>query len=374
MTSLQKIAEIEQEIARTQKNKATENHLGLLKARLAKLKSDIVAASKSGGGKAGDGFDVTKSGDTRVGLIGFPSVGKSTLLTKLTGTESAAASYEFTTLTCIPGTINYKGAKIQLLDLPGIIEGAKDGKGRGRQVIGTARTCNMIMVVLDASKPMTHKRVIERELEGFGIRLNKKPPHIAIKRKEKGGVSFRSLFPQPRLSEDLAKAICAEYKLSNCDITVHQPNCSADDLIDVIETMRGSRPPVYVPCLYVLNMIDRITIEELDLLDKVPHYVMISAGHNWGLDDLLEKMWEYLGMVRVYTKPRGQIPDYNAPVILQHEKRSIANFCARIHRNLLKDLKYAWVWGASVKHQPQRVGKDHEVEDEDIVQLVKKSG
>jgi len=44
------------------------------------------------------------------------------------------AAYEFTTLTCIPGVVHYRGAKIQMLDLPGIIEGAKDGKGRGRQV------------------------------------------------------------------------------------------------------------------------------------------------------------------------------------------------------------------------------------------------
>ena len=60
---------------------------------------------------------------------------------------------------------------LQLLDLPGIIEGAKDGKGRGRQVISTARTCNCILIVLDAIKPITHKRLIEKELEGFGIRF-----------------------------------------------------------------------------------------------------------------------------------------------------------------------------------------------------------
>ncbi len=66
---------------------------------------------------------------------GFPSVGKSTLLSNLAGVYSEVAAYEFTTLTTVPGVIKYKGAKIQLLDLPGIIEGAKDGKGRGKQVI-----------------------------------------------------------------------------------------------------------------------------------------------------------------------------------------------------------------------------------------------
>eukprot|EP00830_Metopus_es_P015576 TRINITY_DN4525_c0_g1_i1.p1 TRINITY_DN4525_c0_g1~~TRINITY_DN4525_c0_g1_i1.p1 ORF type:complete len:163 (-),score=51.22 TRINITY_DN4525_c0_g1_i1:13-501(-) len=142
MTSAQKIAEMEHEMSITQKNKATMGHLCLLKARLAKLKREIIdQAAKAAGGGSGEGFDVNKSGDARVGLIGFPSVGKSTLLTKLTGVFSKIAAYEFTTLTCIPGVIKYKGAKIQLLDLPGIIEGAKDGKGKGRQVIGVARTC-----------------------------------------------------------------------------------------------------------------------------------------------------------------------------------------------------------------------------------------
>jgi len=58
--------------------------------------------------------------------------------------------------------INYpQGSKIQLLDLPGIIEGAKDGKGRGRQVIAVARTCNLILIVLDVMKTLQHKRIIE---------------------------------------------------------------------------------------------------------------------------------------------------------------------------------------------------------------------
>ena len=58
----------------------------------------------------------------------------------------------------------------KLLDLPGIIEGAKDGKGRGRQVIAVARTCSLIFIVLDVLKPLEHKRIIEHEVEGFGIR------------------------------------------------------------------------------------------------------------------------------------------------------------------------------------------------------------
>jgi len=368
---LAKLADLEEEMGRTQKNKATERHVGQLKAKIAKLKSEILLGAKGPSKGPGEGFDVTRFGDTRVGLIGFPSVGKSTLLNVLTGgkSESAVAAYEFTTLTCIPGTIHYKGAKIQLLDLPGIIEGAKDGKGRGRQVIGTARTCNLILIVLDASKPLTHKRILERELEGFGIRLNKTRPNIYMVKKMKGGVSYRSMFPQPKLDEDTVRAICSEYKIHNADITIRQPNCTIDDFIDIIE---GNR--VYMPCLYVMNKIDAITIEELDLLDRVPHYVMISAKDGWGLDDLLEMIWRYVGMVRVYTKPKGRLVDYNEPVILQgttDSKHNVEAFVNRIHKGLLKQMRYAWVWGASVRHQPQRVGKDHILADEDVIQIVK---
>ena len=105
---LEKIAAIELEMSRTQKNKATATHLGSLRAKLAKLQRELIDAAGPKGGPKGEGFDVTKTGDCRVGLVGFPSVGKSTLLTKLTGVFSEAAAYEFTTLTCVPGVVSIR--------------------------------------------------------------------------------------------------------------------------------------------------------------------------------------------------------------------------------------------------------------------------
>jgi len=296
MTMHQKIAEIEIEMARTQKNKATEHHLGLLKARLAKLKSQIIddkaKASKGGGG---EGFDVAKTGDCRVCMIGFPSVGKSTLMQEMTDVKSEVAAYEFTTLTCIPGEYEHCGTTIQLLDLPGIIEGAKDGKGRGKQVIGVARTCNLILLVLDALKPLTDKKKIEYELEGFGIRLNKSPPKLMVKKKAKGGIGImRGAYDNPDLPDDMIKSILAEYKNHNCDVIIGEHNLTVDDLIDVVE---GNRK--YISCVYVLNKCDALSLEELDLLGKSKNVCPIAARVQWNLDGLKDMIWNKLDLLRV---------------------------------------------------------------------------
>ena len=121
-----------------------------------------------------------------------------------------------------------------------------------------------------------------------------------------------------------------------------------------------------MPCIYVLNKIDQISIEELDIIDKCPHYVPISAKDEWNLDELMEKVWEYLDLIRIYTKPKGQMPDYDAPVIIKRGS-NISGFCDSIHKGLMKEFRHALVWGTSVKHNPQTVGKDHVLDDEDVV-------
>ena len=132
MSLTDKIAEIEEEITNTKYNKATQHHIGKLKAKLSKLREEVVISSS---GPRGSGYGVRKAGDATVALVGLPSVGKSTLLNCLTDAESETGSYAFTTLDVVPGVLKYKDANIQILDLPGLIEGAARGAGRGLSLI-----------------------------------------------------------------------------------------------------------------------------------------------------------------------------------------------------------------------------------------------
>ena len=84
-------------------------------AKLAKLRREIIEPKSGGGGGKGEGFDVARTGDARVGFVGFPSVGKSTLLSNLAGVYSEVAAYEFTTLTTVPGVIRYKVKQIVII-------------------------------------------------------------------------------------------------------------------------------------------------------------------------------------------------------------------------------------------------------------------
>ena len=170
----EKLKELEDELARTQKNKATEYHIGIVKSKIAQIRRELISPRRHGA--SAGGFDVKKSGDATVAMIGLPSVGKSTLMNKLTNAESKTAAYAFTTLKCIPGIMEYNDTKIQVLDLPGIIEGAKDGRGRGREVIAVARNADLILVMIEATNPRQN-RIIESELYGFGIRINSQKPN-----------------------------------------------------------------------------------------------------------------------------------------------------------------------------------------------------
>lgn len=375
MGILERIADIEKEMARTQINKATNAHLCKLRAQLAKLRTELLDPSKGVSGGPGEGFEVSKTGSAKIALIGFPSVGKSTLLTELTDTESESAGYAFTTLTAISGNIFYRGTKLQLLDLPGIIEGAAHGKGRGRQVIACAKSADLVLIVLDAAKEgiKNHKEILERELELTGIRLNKRPANITYKKKAEGGIKFNSVgIKLTHFGEDpesSIKAILNTYRIHSADVLFRE-DATPEELIDIVE---GNR--IYVKCLYVYNKCDLLSIEEVDALARRIDSVVITCNLHLGYDYLLQKIWEYLGIVRVYTKPRGGQPDFEDPVVLTNFRHGVLveSACTQVHRSLVDDFHFAMVCGTSTKHNPQRVGLSHPLEDEDVLQIVKKT-
>jgi small GTP-binding protein len=371
MGLLERMQAIEAEIAKTQKNKKTEYHIGRLKGQLARLKTEMLenSARASGAGSLA-GFEVKRSGDVRVALVGFPSVGKSSFLAKTTNTESAVAAYEFTTLTCIPGKVMYNGTEIQILDLPGIIEGAAEGKGRGKQVIATARTSDMILMMLDASKAEAQRRKIEIELETVGLRLNQKPPNITLKKKASctsNIINYTSTVLQTKgMDEKLAKELLKDYKIHNADVVLREDIKVAAFLVVIVVNRK------YMPCVYCYNKIDVVTIEEVDRLSKLPHSVAASVTWDLNLDEVFEEIWAHLGIIRIYTKKKGNPPDFGKPFVVERGA-TVEDVCTRIHKDLLKKFKYALVWGTSTKHSPQTVGVNHVLHDEDVLQILVKT-
>ena len=237
--------------------------------------------------------------------------------------------------------------------------------------------CLIHFKVLDAAKEQNnqHRDILENELHKCGIRLNEQPPDIDFRIKETGGIKFNSTVKLTKLGPDPEReviGILSEYKIHNCHILIRE-DVTEDQLIDVIFDCKGRVK--YLRCLYVYNKIDAITMEEVDELARKPHSLVISVRLELNLDYLLEKMWEYMGLTRIYTKRKGGPPDLEEPVVLSAHREGVTveAACKSISRDLLDNFNYAFVWGTSAKHIPQRVGQDHVLEDEDVLQIYGKT-
>src|SRR6266498_735711 len=337
----EKIKQIEEEMKKTQINKKTEHHIGLLKAKLARLREELETSTSKGGGPA---FEIRKGGDATVVLIGLPSVGKSTILNRLTNAKSKVAAYAFTTLTVFPGILRYNGADIQILDLPGIISGASSGRGRGRRVLSVARNADLVMLVLDVFQP-GQIEVLKHELNEMGIRVNQKPPDVVITRSNKGGLAVTTSLKLTKLSLPTVKGIADAYGVSN-----------------------GR----YVPALVVLNKVDLVNEQYLAVVKKQvgTDFVPISAEKGLNMDVLADRLWETLNFIRIYLKRPDGEADYEKPLILPAGS-SLRDVCKKIHPRFVEGAKYAFVTGSSVKFEGQRVSLDHVPADKDVVTIMR---
>ncbi len=357
----QQIKELEDELSKTKYNKSTQHHVGLVKAKIAALRDKLLVKAKQSGGPKTT-YAVRKTGDGTVILIGFPSVGKSTLLNALTNANSAVAAYDFTTLDVVPGVLEHKHAKIQVLDVPGIVHGAASGRGRGREVLSVMRSADLAIILIDATHP-DHYPAIMKEVYDAGIRLNQHKPIVKIIRKTRGGVRVGATVKLTKITKEMVQDIMREFGYSNADIVIRQ-DIDVDQLIDAIE---GTR--VYMPAVIIINKIDLVSKERLEEIKKeIKPDISISADKRQLIEKVKDIIYNGLNVIRVYCKQIGKPADMQVPLIM-FKHSTVGDMCNKLHKDFVKKFKFARVWGKSAKFPGQKVMLAHKLQDEDIVEL-----
>ena len=341
LTIDQQIEEIEEVLRKTPHHKATNGFIGAMRAKIARLKDKDIEASGKSGGSGGGGFTVKKQGDATVVLVGPPSAGKSTLLNQLTNAESKVAPYAFTTVTVVPGMLKYNQAYIQILDIPGLIEGAKEGKGRGKEVLSVARGADLLLIMTDVKRVGAFANMV-KELTGAGIRLNQKAPNVLIEKKTSGGLEIHSNISQI-IDKETIKEIAREYGIKSADITLKE-KLTMDRLFDAFSPNR-----VYVPAIFVINKIDEMPNYK-DTIDG--EFVGISADKKIGIDDLISQVWKALKFVTVYI--------LNDSIIMK-EGETLKDVALKIGTDFSQKVKSAKINGPGAKFIDQEVSLDTKV-------------
>jgi len=326
-----RIKELEEELKNTKVNKRTEMAVGLLKAKIARLKKEL--EEKSSKSRKGDGFAVKKEGDRTIGLLGKPSVGKSTILTKLTNKAS-------------------------------------DNRGFGKKVLSVVRSCDVILLIVDITKAEEELELLIRESYNSGIRYNKRKPNIKIIKTHYGGIKIISNMSEETLPNELVMNILRDNKLLNCEILINEKNLEVEDLIDAIYSNL-----VYKKAAIILNKSDLLGCIEIskiinNIKKRYKNYEVtaISAEQDPNLDILKEFIFKLSEFIFIYLKEPRREPDLSKPLVVK-KGSTVKGVCLKIHKDFLKKFKYAKINGKSVKFDWQRVGLNHVVADDDIVEI-----
>src|SRR4051812_23366370 len=148
-----------------------------------------------------DSIAVRREGAAQVALVGPPNVGKSSILQALSDIQIKTGDYPFTTLRPVPALTRIGGVLVQLVEIPGLIEGASEDRGGGRALLGVLRTVDAIVFCARAGSPMQELEVVRGEVTAAGI---DKPALVALTRADEaddtGPERLRAVADLPILS------------------------------------------------------------------------------------------------------------------------------------------------------------------------------
>jgi GTPase len=233
-----------------------------------------------------------------VGLVGLPNAGKSTLLSVISNARPEIGDYPFTTLTPNLGVVDFEGNGFLVADIPGLIEGASQGKGLGDEFLRHIERTAVILHLIDAhSEDIVHDyQTIQNELKSYEVDLTAKPQIVVLTKTE--GVEAKDL---KALMKSLSKELPKGHKLFAISAQAHQ---GLDELLreaaKVVEADRKRRAAEEAAKPKVV-----ISIEDFPKLWKVERegdgwrvtggqIESFAARTNWAERDAVERIRDIL--------------------------------------------------------------------------------
>ncbi|OGM59704.1 hypothetical protein A2892_02135, partial [Candidatus Woesebacteria bacterium RIFCSPLOWO2_01_FULL_39_10b] len=238
---------------------------------------------------------------------------------------------------------------IQILDIPGLIAKASEGKGKGREVLSVARGADLLLIMTDVKRVGAFANMVS-ELTAAGIRLNQTPPNVQIEKKISGGLEVHTNFLQVMDKESIKK-IAREYGIKNGVVTLKE-KLTIDRLFDSFSSNR-----VYVPAIFVINKIDELPSYK-NMIDG--DFVGISADRQIGIKDLINRIWTELKFVTVYLVKPLEEPGFDNPIIMK-EGETLRDVALKIGSEFAETKKLVRIWGNNAVFQGQEVSKDTKV-------------
>jgi len=360
----EKIRALEEALPLIPDHKGTEKMRAQLKTTLAKLRKEL-ERKKTVKPSRQDLFAVRKEGAATVVFLGVANSGKSSLLKALTNANPEIGSYELTTKRPVPAMMFVNDVGIQLVELPAVLTSELEETPFTNRSLAVARNADLIALTLDGAKnPVRQFEKLTSLLDRAGISLRRKDFEIKIEKKDSGGIR---LLVHGKLDADFeeVRQTLQQAGIRNAVVKVYG-NARLEDLLDTVV-----RQTVYRKSVVVIGRADLANQEEVEeLLGRLAvlgvEAVQVSVEQPESLKEFVEKTYGSLGLVRVYTQKDGVVS--RRPIVVERGT-TVGELARLIHKDIAKELKFARVWGMSVKIQGQRVGPGHVLEDADIVEL-----
>ncbi len=348
-TAIEKLKTLEIMLREVPKHKGTEALRAEIKTKISKIKEKLIKEKESK--KKGYSLAVKKEGAAQIIFVGPPNTGKTSLLNSLTGAKYEVAEYPFTTTKPNLGTLDYHSVRLQLVDLPPMME---DAALKQASYFAIVRNSDLVLLIVDNLEQVP---ILLKEFSESHIILNKPKPSIKIKRMPTGGLEFiGEKFIKSNL--DSVKKFLRDHNIANAVIEVFD-KVRLDDFFEIIDERLA-----YLPALVVLNK-----QKEEKVIKKGKFEVVFLDGLNkTKLDLLKDKLWEKLGIIKIYTKEPGKKPSLKDPITLD-KNSTIKEMAGFVHKDFIKKFNYAKIWGKSAKHNGQVVGMEHQLKDDDVVEI-----